>query len=235
MKSSLKFYQFDTNEPSDCGQVLDIEFSGAKLDWPGVILEKGSSPHFYPKNVYIPYFMESNQVAQQLHRSVQINRYCPKNNIPYIENFKMTSIDNCHFCKIANNYPPAHIIYECSELIAFLDFTPIRESHTLIVTKQHFDYFDDLPQSISHKIIDLGQKIAKAQKMIYPVERAAFLFTGSDIAHVHAHVLPLFEKTDITSLQYIKDKNVEFEVPQKEDLDVLEKLTANLKSTLEKI
>ena len=147
----------------------------------------------------------------------------------------MIPINNCHFCKVANNYPPGHIIYECSELIAFLDFTPIRESHTLIVTKEHFDYFDALPQSISHKIIDLGQKIAKAQKLIYPVERSGFMYSGGDIAHVHAHVIPLFEKTDITSLQYIKDKNVEFEVPHKEDLDVLEGVTEHLKSALEKI
>ncbi|MDG3086384.1 AraC family transcriptional regulator [Vibrio hannami] len=56
MKSDLKFFDFDSNELSDCGKVLDIELSASGLDWPGVIIEKGNSPHFYPQNVYTPYF-----------------------------------------------------------------------------------------------------------------------------------------------------------------------------------
>ena len=144
----------------------------------------------------------------------------------------MTVSNDCHFCKLANNYSAAHTIYECEDLIAFLDITPIRESHTQIVTKEHFEYFDDLPRVISHKIIDLGQRIARAQKLMYPVERVAFLFTGGDINHVHAHVLPVYEKTDITSLQYIKDKNVEFGNTPKISLEVLDAVTARLKSSL---
>ncbi len=70
MKSSLEFYDFETNQPSDCGQVLEIEFSSTGLDWPGVILEKGSSPHFYPQNVYTPYFYFALALEQDLHWSV---------------------------------------------------------------------------------------------------------------------------------------------------------------------
>lgn len=150
----------------------------------------------------------------------------------------MTFSDDCHFCKIVNNYTPSQIIYESAELIAFPSFDPIRESHSLIVTKEHFDYFDDLPISISHKMVDLGQKIAKAQKILYPVERVGFLYTGGDIAHVHAHILPLFEKTDITSLQYLKDGNVEFKGPQEITSVVMEnfdRVTKQLKSALERV
>jgi AraC family transcriptional regulator len=67
MQANLKFYDFDTNKPSDCGQVQEIEFSSAELDWPGVILEKGSSPHFYPNNVYTPYFYFALALDQDLH------------------------------------------------------------------------------------------------------------------------------------------------------------------------
>ena len=56
MKSNLQFFDFTTNQPSSCGEVLDIEFSNHALNWPNVVLEKGSSPHFYPTNVYTPYF-----------------------------------------------------------------------------------------------------------------------------------------------------------------------------------
>ena len=56
MKTNLQFFDFATGAPSDCGVVLEIEFSSAGLDWPRIILEQGSSPHFYPNKVYTPYF-----------------------------------------------------------------------------------------------------------------------------------------------------------------------------------
>ena len=71
MESSLKFFDFDTRKPSDCGQVLEIDFSSAGLDWPGVVLEKGSSPCFYPKNVYTPYFYFALTLDQDLHWSAK--------------------------------------------------------------------------------------------------------------------------------------------------------------------
>ena len=56
MKSNIIFYNHENDELSSCGDVLDIEFSNTELNWDGVILEKGRSPHFYPNNVYTPYF-----------------------------------------------------------------------------------------------------------------------------------------------------------------------------------
>lgn len=72
MKSSLKFFDFETRDESDCGRVLDIEFSSASLNWPGVVLEKGSSPHFYPDNVYTPYFYFALGLEQDLRWQVRV-------------------------------------------------------------------------------------------------------------------------------------------------------------------
>jgi len=71
MKSKLEFYDFDSHTPSNCGDVLDIAFSGAGLEWPGVVLEKGCSPHFHPQNVYTPYFYFAMGVEQDLHWSAK--------------------------------------------------------------------------------------------------------------------------------------------------------------------
>ncbi|MEM7206451.1 MAG: AraC family transcriptional regulator [Pseudomonadota bacterium] len=71
MKSNLEFYDFETHAPSDCGEVLDIEFSSSGIDWPGVVLEKGSSPYFYPDNVYTPYFYFAMALDEELHWSAE--------------------------------------------------------------------------------------------------------------------------------------------------------------------
>ena len=69
MDTTLQFFDFDTGAPSACGDVLEIEFSSAGLEWPGVVLEKGSSPHFYPSNVSTPYFYFALALERDLHWS----------------------------------------------------------------------------------------------------------------------------------------------------------------------
>ena len=73
MKSELKFYDSDSNTLSSCGEVLDIEFSNHGLDWPGILVEKGSSPYFYPKNVQTPYFYFALALDKDLNWSVETN------------------------------------------------------------------------------------------------------------------------------------------------------------------
>ena len=67
MKTHLQFFDYATDTPSDCGAALEIAFSSAGLNWSGIILEQGSSPHFYPDNVYTPYFYFALAQDEDLH------------------------------------------------------------------------------------------------------------------------------------------------------------------------
>ena len=64
----------------------------------------------------------------------------------------------------------AHVVHEDEKLFAFLDIHPIRPTHALIIPKQHFPYFDDLPAALAASVIALGQRLAIAMKRIYGVE-----------------------------------------------------------------
>lgn len=116
----------------------------------------------------------------------------------------------CLFCRIAAREVPSHAVYEDERIYAFLDIGPIRPGHTQIVPKTHYDYFDQLPPDLAAHIVQTGQRLAKAMKAIYGVERVAFAFTGGDVAHAHAHVVPMHESTDITSRRYIAEERVTF-------------------------
>ena len=116
----------------------------------------------------------------------------------------------CLLCQIAKRESTAHIVHEDDRLVAFLDRGPIRPGHTLIVSKEHFAYFDEAPADLVASMAVLGREIAIALKHIYRVPRVAFLFTGGDIAHVHAHFVPMHEKTDITSRRYIVEETLTF-------------------------
>ena len=110
---------------------------------------------------------------------------------------------DCLFCSIANKTHSAVILWEDPDVMAFLDNRPIREGHCQIIPKQHFETFEMIPSDIAARVTELGQRIALKLKDVYNVDRVTFLFIGGDVPHAHAHVLPIHEKTDITSARYI--------------------------------
>lgn len=110
---------------------------------------------------------------------------------------------DCLFCRIGQGAVPAVEVFRNKRIVAFLDICPIREGHLQIVPCAHYETFDDLPPNLASEVLLLAQRLAKAQKALFKVDRVGFLFTGGDIAHAHAHLVPLVAKTDITSRRYI--------------------------------
>lgn len=133
----------------------------------------------------------------------------------------MKNPGDCLFCRIARGAIPAHVVHESPRIFAFLDIHPIRTGHVQIVPREHYPYFDALPAEIAQEILGLGQRLAPVLREQWKVERVAFMFTGTDIAHAHAHVLPLVEATDITSRLYIAEEQVTFRsTPRAADADL---------------
>lgn len=110
---------------------------------------------------------------------------------------------DCPFCAIAAQPGLAATLYEDRDVVAFLDRCAIRPGHTQIIAREHVPTFETLSPRLLNKITALGQQLARRMKDVYRVDRVAFLFTGGDVAHVHAHVVPMHAKTDITSARYI--------------------------------
>jgi histidine triad (HIT) family protein len=79
----------------------------------------------------------------------------------------------------------------------------MRPGHTVIVPRGHVETFEQLAAPLANRILTVGQQLARRMKELYNVERVAFFFTGTDIAHAHAHVVPMHEKMDITSARYL--------------------------------
>lgn len=143
-----------------------------------------------------------------------------------------TTASGCIFCRIVAGEIPSTRIYEDDDIVAFLDIRPIREGHVLILPKQHYEYYEQLPPELAAGIITLGQKIARAAKKLYGVQRVGFMFTGTDVAHAHAHVVPMVEGTDITSRRYIAEEKLTFRALSPVAADELAKAAAKLKAAL---
>lgn len=135
---------------------------------------------------------------------------------------------DCVFCKISTHAVPSVVLQESDRVIAFFDCAPIRRGHVQIIPKEHFETFELLPPVLATEIFTLAQNIAKRMKEVYSVERVAFLYSGGDVPHAHAHVVPMHEKTDITSSRYIVNNgNIQFDsshlVMNADDLEAVKK------------
>ncbi|CAP45274.1 HIT family protein [Bordetella petrii] len=140
--------------------------------------------------------------------------------------------DTCLFCRIARRQIPAHVVHEDDEILAFLDIQPVRPGHALIIPKQHYPYFEDLPPTLAYRILGLGQQLARAMKTLYRVERVGFMFTGIHVAHAHAHLVPMHHPQDITSTQYIAQKDLQFVMPPQCPAEQLADTAAQLRQAL---
>lgn len=140
--------------------------------------------------------------------------------------------DSCLFCRIAQGEIPAHVVHEDNDTLAFLDIHPVRQGHVLIIPKQHYPYFEDIPPSQANHILALGQTLARAMKALYQVERVGFVFTGIHVAHAHAHIIPMHELQDVTSTQYIAQQNLEFIMPPQPPAEQLVATAEQLRQAL---
>lgn len=117
---------------------------------------------------------------------------------------------NCLFCRIGSKTLPSHVVHESDRVLGFLDIHPIRRGHVIVIPKEHYAYFDDLPPDLAAEILGVARELAPILRRRYEAKRVGFMFTGTDVAHAHAHVVPMVEPTDVTSRRYIAEENLTF-------------------------
>ena len=143
-----------------------------------------------------------------------------------------TMSDSCLFCRIARGEIPSHRVHESEHAIAFLDIRPIRKGHVLIVPREHFPYYDDLRPEVADDVMRTAQRLAPVLRKTLGVERVGLFFTGVDIAHAHAHVVPMVEPTDITSPRYIAERPLTFGPAPLAPTEELKEAAAAIKGAL---
>ena len=115
--------------------------------------------------------------------------------------------DDCIFCKIAQGQIKSSIVYEDSEVIAFLDVNPVSNGHTLVITKEHFDNFLMVPKDLLDHVFNVAQKVAQAQPHQLGAKGINILtnvneIAGQTIKHFHVHVIPRYEGGDGLTIDF---------------------------------
>lgn len=97
-------------------------------------------------------------------------------------------MDDCIFCKIITREIPAHVVYEDSDFLAFLDNRPQSPGHVQIVPKKHYPWVWDVPSAGAY--FEVAKKLALAQRKAFNTDWILSKIVGDEVPHAHIWVFP---------------------------------------------
>ena len=98
----------------------------------------------------------------------------------------------CIFCKIVNGEIPAKKVYEDETHLAFLDIRPASKGHTLVIPKQHYATFLDIPEEENKELFALVQKLGGKLKAALNAQLIFLVVMGEEVPHTHVHLIPYY-------------------------------------------
>jgi histidine triad (HIT) family protein len=127
-------------------------------------------------------------------------------------------IENCIFCKIANNQSLAAKVYEDDVVLAFLDAFPVSRYHTLVIPKQHYTNLFEIPSQELEKVVTATQKIARVYRDALNIDNIQLLnncgsFAQQDVFHFHMHIIPRFP-LDGNNISWQKHPEFQMDFPE---------------------
>ncbi|CAI8324862.1 MAG: putative HIT-like protein [Flavobacterium sp. SCGC AAA160-P02] len=110
------------------------------------------------------------------------------------------------FTKIIAGEIPSFKIAEDDNYLAFLDINPNVRGHTLVIPKKEVDKLFDLDKDTYDGLMNFSFRVAKALKKTIPCKRIGMSVIGLEVPHVHIHLIPINEMTD---MQFIKKETIQ--------------------------
>lgn len=95
------------------------------------------------------------------------------------------------FSKIVKGELPCHKVAEDDQFLAFLDITPVREGHVLVIPKHEIDYIFDIEDQLLSEMMVFAKGVAKKMKAAIPCNRIGVTVIGLEVPHAHIHLIPI--------------------------------------------
>jgi len=139
-------------------------------------------------------------------------------------------MENCIFCKISKKEVNAYIFKETENFLAFLDIHAHAPAHTLIIPKDHYESFFDLPIDLGGELVKIVKECALLISQVLGTKDFTFginegHYAGQAVAHVHLHIMPRFKNDGGGSIH-----SVVFNQPEESLEEIYQKLKNASKS-----
>lgn len=101
------------------------------------------------------------------------------------------------FSKIIAGDIPCYKIAENECYLAFLDISPLKKGHVLVVPKTEVDYLFDLDNNMYLGLMEFAKTIAVAIKKAIDCNRVGVAVIGLEVPHAHIHLIPINTDNDM--------------------------------------
>lgn len=101
------------------------------------------------------------------------------------------------FSKIIAGEIPSYKIAENDKFFAFLDISPLREGHTLVIPRLEVDKFFALPDDYLAEMLLFAKPIALAIEQAFDCNRCGLSVIGLEVPHAHLHLVPIDSSDDL--------------------------------------
>lgn len=100
------------------------------------------------------------------------------------------------FTRIISGEIPCYKIAENEYCFAFLDISPLRKGHVLVVPKKEVDDIFDLDNDTYNQLFAFAQLVSKAIKLSVNCKRISMHVIGLEVPHAHIHLIPINSMSD---------------------------------------
>lgn len=104
-------------------------------------------------------------------------------------------MEDCLFCKIANEEIKADVVFQNDKVIAFRDIHPIAPVHILIIPKEHISSMNNVTEERTDLLGELLYTATRIAKDLEIAEGGYKLLIrtgrngGQEVPHIHLHLL----------------------------------------------
>lgn len=119
---------------------------------------------------------------------------------------------NCIFCHIISGKIPSHKVYEDEQCLAILDINPAAKGHMLLMPKQHYMIFPQMPEPLIKHLAKISKLLSKkAIKLLGATGTNIFVangaIAGQRAPHVMIHIIPRNDNDGITCFE-LPERNI---------------------------
>jgi histidine triad (HIT) family protein len=116
---------------------------------------------------------------------------------------------DCAFCAIVAGESEAHVVFEDSQSLAFLDNRPLFPAHTLLAPRDHHEAIWDLPDELIEPLFANARLLAVAIREATS-STGAFVaannIVSQSVPHFHIHVVPRNRKDGLRGFFWPRTK-----------------------------
>jgi histidine triad (HIT) family protein len=95
------------------------------------------------------------------------------------------------FTRIIEGELPGRFVHRDDRCVAFLSINPLQAGHTLVVPIQEVDHWLDLEPALAGHLMEVAQRIGRAQQAAFQPVRVGLMVAGLEVPHCHLHVVPI--------------------------------------------